>query len=57
LKDADHALCFVSLGTAMGSRPGRLRPVTADFVHHLTPEQGVQRGFGIAELDNPHQGS
>jgi nitroreductase len=57
LKEADHALCFVSLGTAMGSRPGRLRPGTADFVYHLRPELGVQRGFGIAELDNPNKGS
>jgi nitroreductase len=53
LSESDHALCFVSLGTAMGSRPGRIRPRTADFVCHLTPEQGVQRGFGIPELDNP----
>ncbi len=51
LKDADHALCFVSLGTALGSRPGRIRPLAHDFVSHLTPEQGVQRGFGIPELD------
>jgi nitroreductase len=53
LTGADHALCFISLGTAMGSRPGRIRPRTADFVSHLTPEQGVQRGFGIPELDTP----
>ncbi len=53
LSDSDHALCFVSLGTAMGSRPGRIRPRVADFVSHLTPEQGVQRGFGISALDTP----
>ena len=53
LSNADHALCFVSLGTAMGSRPGRIRPHTLDFVSHLTPERGVQRGFGIPELDTP----
>jgi nitroreductase len=53
LQDSDHALCFVSLGTAMGSRPGRIRPRTADFVSHLTIEQGVQGGFGIPELDTP----
>ncbi len=53
LNDADQALCFVSLGTAMGSRPGRIRPRAADFVSHLTLEQGVQRGFGISELDTP----
>ncbi len=53
LAAADHALCFISLGTAVGSRPGRLRPRTIDFVSHLTPAHGVQRGFGIPELDNP----
>ncbi len=53
LTGADHALCFISLGTAMGSRPGRIRPRISDFVSHLTPEQGVQRGFGIPELDTP----
>lgn len=53
LQDADHALCFISLGTAMGSRPGRIRPRAADFVSHLTGEQGVQSGFGIPEIDVP----
>jgi nitroreductase len=53
LSDADHALCFVSLGTAMGSRPGRIRPRVADFVSHLTPEQGAQPGFGLPERDSP----
>jgi nitroreductase len=53
LRDADHALCFISLGTAMGSRPGRIRPRTTDFVSHLTPDLGVQGGFGIPELDAP----
>jgi nitroreductase len=53
LQDADHALCFVSLGTAMGSRPGRIRPRTADYVSHLTPEQGVLPGFGLPEMDTP----
>jgi nitroreductase len=51
LSDTDHALCFVSLGTAMGSRPGRIRPHLADFISHLTPQQGVLPGLGIAELD------
>lgn len=53
LSASDHALCFVSLGTAHSRRPGRLRPQTADFVSHLTPEQGVQPGFGLPELDTP----
>lgn len=52
LKEADQAVCFISLGTAMGSRPGRIRPTAADFVGHLTMERGVLRGFGIPELDS-----
>lgn len=35
LTDADHALCFVSIGTARARRPARQRPVPADFVHCL----------------------
>jgi nitroreductase len=53
LQDTDHALCFVSIGTAIGSKPGKTRPRPTDYVSHLTPEQGVQRGFGIPELDTP----
>jgi nitroreductase len=49
LAEAEHALCFVSLGSAVGSRPGRIRPQTSDFVSHLTPAQGVQPGFCIPE--------
>ncbi len=47
LSDADQALCFVSLGTAHTRKPARLRPATADFVSHLTPEQGVLPGLGL----------
>ncbi|NVO08017.1 MAG: nitroreductase family protein, partial [Rhodoferax sp.] len=53
LSDADHALCFISLGTAMGSKAGKLRPRAADYVSHLTPSQGVLPGFGLPELDTP----
>jgi nitroreductase len=53
LSDSDHAVTFVSLGTAMGSRPGRIRPQVGAFVSHLTAGQGVQCGFGIPELDTP----
>lgn len=53
LSASDLALCFVSLGTAHSSKPGRLRPRTEDYVSHLTPEQGVQSGFGPLELDTP----
>ena len=53
LKDSDHAICFVSVGTAQSSRPARLRPRTADYVSHLTTEQGVQPGFGLPERNTP----
>jgi nitroreductase len=53
LSASDHALCFVSLGTALGSKAGKPRPRTSDFVSHLTPQQGVLPGFGIPELDTP----
>lgn len=36
LTDADHALCFVSVGTARARRPARLRPVSTDFVRCLS---------------------
>ncbi len=35
LTEAEHALCFVSVGTAQVRKPARLRPVPADFVTHL----------------------
>ena len=38
LTDADHALCFVSVGTARARRPARLRPVPADFVTSLSAD-------------------
>ena len=47
LSHADQALCFVSLGTAHTRKPARLRPATADFVSHLTPERGVLPGLGL----------
>jgi nitroreductase len=47
LSDADHALCFVSLGTAHSRKPARLRPTPADYASHLTPEQGVLPGLGL----------
>ena len=49
----DQALCFVSLGTAHSRKPARLRPAVADFVSHLTPEQGVQPGLGLPERHTP----
>jgi nitroreductase len=52
LSHTDHALCFVSLGTAHSRKPARLRPQATDFVSHLTP-QGVLPGFGTAEPETP----
>ena len=52
LSDADHALCFVSLGTAHARKPARLRPTTTDFVSDLTP-QGVLSGFLLPEPKTP----
>lgn len=49
LQHGDHALCFVSLGTAHARKPARLRPQASDFVSQLTP-QGVVPGFGPAGL-------
>jgi nitroreductase len=46
LSATDQALCFISIGTARTSKPGRVRPHVTDFVSHLTPEHGVQPGFG-----------
>jgi nitroreductase len=49
LSGADHAVCFVSLGTAQSRKPVRLRPHATDFVSHLTSDQGVRSGFGPTE--------
>ncbi|MDP2819864.1 MAG: nitroreductase [Polaromonas sp.] len=35
LTDSEHALCFVSIGTACSRKPARLRPVPQDFVSSL----------------------
>jgi nitroreductase len=53
LSPSDQALCFVSLGTAHSRKPARLRPAVADFVSHLTPEQGVQPGLGLPVNHTP----
>jgi nitroreductase len=37
LGPADHALCFVSIGSVASSKPARVRPVVADYVHTLGP--------------------
>ncbi|MGQ2978087.1 MAG: nitroreductase family protein [Polaromonas sp.] len=35
LTDSEHALCFVSIGTACSRKPARLRPAPRDFVSSL----------------------
>ena len=37
LGPADHALCFVSIGSVASSKPARVRPVVADYVYTLGP--------------------
>lgn len=37
LGQAEHALCFVSIGTAQSRKPARLRPAPRDFVTSLSP--------------------
>lgn len=37
LGQAEHALCFVSVGTAQSRKPARLRPAPRDFVTSLSP--------------------
>ena len=36
LKDGEHALCFLSIGTAGASKGHRLRPQPADYVRTLS---------------------
>lgn len=37
LADSEHALCFISVGTAPSRKPARLRPISPDFVTSLSP--------------------
>jgi nitroreductase len=45
----EHALCFVSVGTVQSRKPQRSRPTPADYVTHLTVEQGVVSGLPLQE--------
>lgn len=47
LTDAEHALCFVSIGTAQSGKPMRLRPVPDDYVSRLMPDGKVVSGTGF----------
>ena len=49
LDAADHALCFISLGTVQSRKPPRLRPLPADFVGSLLPGGGVTAGWPLAD--------
>ena len=46
LAEADHAVCFISLGTAQSRKPARLRAQVQDYCSHLTSDQGVVPGLG-----------
>ena len=41
----DHALCFISVGTAQSSKVVRARPQIDEYVSHLTQSQGVAHGY------------
>ena len=41
LVDGEHALCFVSIGTAQSRKSTRPRPVPADFLSTLSPDASV----------------
>jgi nitroreductase len=44
LAEGEHALCFISMGTAQSRKAGHLRPSSAEYVGILTPG-GVVAGF------------
>ncbi|MDP1564874.1 MAG: nitroreductase [Polaromonas sp.] len=43
LTGSEHALCFVSIGTACSRKPARLRPVPQDFVSSLDADGSAER--------------
>ena len=45
LTPGEHALCFVSVGTVQSRKKARLRPVPADFVSSLSPDEKAAAGF------------
>ena len=53
LAEHDHAVCFVSVGTASTGKPGRERPLPHDFASHLTVQQGVVQGLPDNLLESP----
>jgi nitroreductase len=45
LKEGEHALCFVSIGTAQSRKGQRLRPAPGDFVSRLAPGGALEPGL------------
>ena len=45
LEQADHALCFISIGTAASRKAARARPAAASYVGTLDAARGVLPGF------------
>lgn len=49
LQTSDHALCFVNVGSVQSRKPQRARPLPADYVAHLTGQQGVLSGLPLPD--------
>ena len=47
LSEAEHALCFISLGTAQSRKPMREHPPVSRYSHHLTEHDGVAPGLDL----------
>jgi len=45
LSQGEHALCFVNMGTVQSRKGERLRPVSADYVSTLSPQEIGLAGF------------
>jgi nitroreductase len=41
LAEGEHALCFISIGTARAGKAGRPRPSASDYLFSLDPQAGV----------------
>jgi nitroreductase len=45
LREGEHALCFVNIGTVQARKGQRLRPAAGDYVSTLLADGSVTRGF------------
>ena len=45
LGDGEHALCFTSIGTVQSRKIARFRPLPADFLSSLSPDEKKAAGF------------